>query len=312
MAISLVLDAPYTGRFTKGLAATANVEALLTPGGSTSPSFAYLPGVRSGSRYVRNPANPRRLQETSNQIATGLKRFVSSGDEVRRYQRVRSQGNARSLVSWMLVRSSRLGAADAIVPKVKGAPKPLTFSRVAVTAPVPRGAPTADASTLTVDEDDSAAVTFSGSDPEEKPLTFEVVDAPANGDLVAVEGGVRYTPVANYHGADSFTYRAIAEDGVTSAPATVSITVTPVNDGPTGGDFDTSVDEDSASTTVAAPGLLASASDVDGDQPPRPPPRARGRRAASSTSARTAASTTTPTVPSTTWLLVRTASTAST
>lgn len=266
VAISFVLDAPYTGRFSKRLAATANVEALVTPGGTTRPSFSYLPGIRSGGRYVRNPANPRRLQETSNQIVTGLSQFVASPEELRNYQKLRSQGKARSLVSWMLVRSSRLGAVGAIVPKVKGAPTPFVYSPVAVTAPVPRGVPSAEPKTLTVDEDESATVTFAGTDPDGKPLTFEVVDAPAHGVLAPVAGGVRYTPAANFHGSDSFTYRAIADDGVKSAPATVSVTVAPVNDGPTGGAFDTSVDEDSASTTVAAPGLLAGANDIDGDQ----------------------------------------------
>lgn len=275
VAISLVLDAPYTGRFTGQLTAKANVEALLTPGGITRPSFGYLPGRRSSGRYLSNQANPRRLQETSNQIVTGLSQFVASADELRHYQQTLSQGNARSLVGWMLLRASSLGAVNAIVPEIKGAPKPLTYSPVAVTAPildgtpavpVPNGPPTADARTLTVDEDESATVTFVGADPEGKPVTFEVVDAPAHGVLAAVEGGVRYTPAADYTGSDSFTYRAIAEDGAKSAPATVSVTVTPVNDGPAGGDFDTSVHEDAASTTVAAPGLLADASDIDGDQ----------------------------------------------
>ncbi len=40
-----------------------------------------------------------------------------------------------------------------------------------------------------------------------------------------------YTPAANYNGADSFTF-TVNDGTVTSAPATVSITVTAVNDPP--------------------------------------------------------------------------------
>jgi VCBS repeat-containing protein len=60
-----------------------------------------------------------------------------------------------------------------------------------------------------------------------------VTGAPANGDLVlGTDGGFTYTPDPNFNGTDSFTY--IAKDGLAdSAPATVTITVNPINDPPT-------------------------------------------------------------------------------
>ncbi|MCP4801066.1 MAG: tandem-95 repeat protein, partial [bacterium] len=88
-------------------------------------------------------------------------------------------------------------------------------------------APTADDLVATVNEDESVAITLSGSDPDEDVLTFSVVDSPAHGDFA---GGI-YTPDADYFGPDQFTY--IANDGdLDSDPASVTITVTAVNDAP--------------------------------------------------------------------------------
>ena len=70
------------------------------------------------------------------------------------------------------------------------------------------------------------------SDPDGDPLSAILVTGPAHGTLVLnADGTFTYTPSANYNGADSFTYRAF--DGqTTSGVATVTITVTPVDDPP--------------------------------------------------------------------------------
>ena len=57
---------------------------------------------------------------------------------------------------------------------------------------------------------------------------------------------VTYTPALNYNGPDSFTFKA--NDGtVDSANATVSITVTAVNDAPTCSNGSETTDEDTPS-----------------------------------------------------------------
>src|SRR5207248_191734 len=72
-----------------------------------------------------------------------------------------------------------------------------------------------------------------------------------------------YTPAANYNGPDSFTFKA--NDGtVDSSAATVSITVTAVNDPPVAANDSYAATEDTV-LTIAAPGVLANDSDVDGD-----------------------------------------------
>ncbi len=70
-------------------------------------------------------------------------------------------------------------------------------------------------------------------DPEGAPLTVSLIAAPAHGTLtLAANGSFTYVPAANYNGPDSFSY--VANDGKASSNvATVSLTVTAVNDPPT-------------------------------------------------------------------------------
>jgi hypothetical protein len=136
--------------------------------------------------------------------------------------------------------------------------------------------PSADDLTATVIEDEFVAITLSGSDPDEDVLTFSVVDPPAHG----VFAGGTYTPDADYFGPDLFTY--ISNDGsLDSDPATVTITVTAVNDAPvinlsaasivftqnttTTVDFASYVsDVDSGSLTLTAEGNLDITVSIDG------------------------------------------------
>ena len=69
------------------------------------------------------------------------------------------------------------------------------------------------------------AITLTGSDVENSPLTFSVLAQPANGALTGTPPNLTYTPASGFHGSDSFTFRA--NDGTAnSATATISITIT--------------------------------------------------------------------------------------
>ncbi len=124
-------------------------------------------------------------------------------------------------------------------------------------------APVANAASLTTNEDTSAGITLTATDAESNPLTYAVVSNPLHGSLSGSAPNLTYTPNANYHGSDSFTFKA--NDGLLdSVAATVSITVISVNDDPVGVADAYSTDEDTA-LTVAVPGVLGNDSDVDGD-----------------------------------------------
>jgi hypothetical protein len=88
---------------------------------------------------------------------------------------------------------------------------------------------------LVTNEDTSRAIVLAGTDVENSPLTFAVNQPAASVGSVTVDGvggpNVTFVPAPDFNGAASFTF-TVNDGSVTSAPATVSISVTPVNDAP--------------------------------------------------------------------------------
>ncbi|MEZ5485701.1 MAG: Ig-like domain-containing protein [Lysobacteraceae bacterium] len=120
---------------------------------------------------------------------------------------------------------------------------------------------------LTTDEDTpgTAPVTSNDGtdpDPEQNPLTVTSVTDPANGSAGIVSGGteVEYTPDPNYCGGDSFSYSLTG-----GGSATVSVTVTCLNDAPVANADSYGVNEDSALTVLVAQGVLANDTDAEAD-----------------------------------------------
>ncbi len=114
-----------------------------------------------------------------------------------------------------------------------GQPDPLCRAdgSVSLVVTAPDSPPTADGQDLTTAEDVPLPLTLTGSDPDGDPLTFAIVDPPAHGSLVGTAPALVYTPAADYNGPDVFTF--VASDGrVISEPATVTLSVTEVNDPP--------------------------------------------------------------------------------
>jgi len=95
--------------------------------------------------------------------------------------------------------------------------------------------PVASTQNVTIAEDGTAAIILSAMDIENgnSSLTFAVQSQPQYGSLSfdSGTGSYIYRPAANFHGTDSFTFTASDGDAV-SEPATVSITVSSVNDVP--------------------------------------------------------------------------------
>jgi hypothetical protein len=82
---------------------------------------------------------------------------------------------------------------------------------------------------ITTAEDVSKKITLTGSGGS--PLTFAVVTNPKHGKVSGAGAIKTYKPKANYSGKDSFTF-VVSVGCLSSGPATVKITVTPVADTP--------------------------------------------------------------------------------
>ncbi|MBA3540538.1 MAG: tandem-95 repeat protein, partial [Deltaproteobacteria bacterium] len=93
-------------------------------------------------------------------------------------------------------------------------------------------------------------VLLNDTDAENTALTASLVVGPTSGTLVLnANGSFTYTPNAGYAGPDSFTYRA-SDGRATSNLATVSITVTAVNDAPIAANDTATILEDAAATAI--------------------------------------------------------------
>jgi uncharacterized repeat protein (TIGR01451 family) len=110
--------------------------------------------------------------------------------------------------------------------------------------------PVANSQSVATPAATAKAITLTGSDVDNDPLTFSIVSGPTNGVLSGLNttsGTVTYTPNTKFSGPDSFTFRV--NDGTTNSPgATVSLTVTSVAD---------------IATTVMGPALVAALSNFN-------------------------------------------------
>ncbi len=136
-------------------------------------------------------------------------------------------------------------------------------ARVAITVtPVNQAPHTADDSYATI-EDTAVVGNLLGndSDADGDTLTAGLVLPASHGDVqLSSDGSFTYTPNANFHGTDGFSY--VASDGsLSSAPTLVTITVAPVNDTPVAQNDIFSFSEDG----VLTGSVLSNDTDADAD-----------------------------------------------
>jgi len=131
--------------------------------------------------------------------------------------------------------------------------------------PPPTGPPLALDQAVDLQEDsDWTLIQLDATDASGAPLTlatYQLLPNPSFGEFKqfdATAGTVLYRPSLDFNGLDSFQYTVTAGQ-LTSAPATVDITINPVNDAPVAALQSVTVDEDSRL------GITLEGTDVDGD-----------------------------------------------
>lgn len=127
---------------------------------------------------------------------------------------------------------------------------------VNVTITAANDVPTATTDTATTAEDTATNINVLANDSagpadENQSLTIVNVSDPANGTAAIAGNQVTYTPDLDYCGADSFTYQAQDSGNLQSSAATVSVTVTCVNDKPKANNDTATVVEDSTSNVIS-------------------------------------------------------------
>jgi uncharacterized repeat protein (TIGR03806 family) len=118
-------------------------------------------------------------------------------------------------------------------------------------------APSANAQSQTLAEDELRALVLTGADVDGPVTNFVVVTNPAFGTLTGTAPNLTYLPNTNYFGTDTLAFR-VNDGSLTSAVAVVSLTITNVNDAPAATPQSQTLAEDESQALVLA------ALDVDG------------------------------------------------
>ncbi len=157
--------------------------------------------------------------------------------------------------------SPNFNGSDAITYTVTDAFGNTDTANVMVTINPVNDAPVATDGTADSNEDSSVQINFVATDVDNSDLVFSVVSGPGNGTLGPVSGSsIVYTPNANFNGTDSFTFQA--SDGTAESNiATISISVSPINDPPDAVDDVASTVEDNEVTI----NVTSNDTDVDVD-----------------------------------------------
>ena len=93
-------------------------------------------------------------------------------------------------------------------------------------------APVVNNQTLSTAEDTVGRIDVTGTDAEGDTLTYSIVSQPRHGTISISGSQMAYDADPNYNGTDVFTYKATDPFTGVSNVATVSLTITPVNDAP--------------------------------------------------------------------------------
>ncbi|MDJ0962137.1 MAG: DUF2341 domain-containing protein, partial [Acidimicrobiia bacterium] len=245
-----------------------NDEPAFTPGGNVTVaqdsgpySAAWATGITAGPADEAGQSLTFTITSNTNPGLFGVTPSVASNGSLTFTPAAATSGSADITIE--------LGDDGGIANGGNDTSAPLVFT-ITVT---PQNAPVANDDAHGTLEDTPLSVNAASgvldndTDPELDPLTATLVAGPGSAQSFALnpDGSFDYTPIADFNGTDSFTYRA--HDGLLfSTTATVTITVTAVNDEPgfTPAGNVTVLEDSGAYSTAWATGISAGPADESG------------------------------------------------
>ena len=154
--------------------------------------------------------------------------------------------------------SANFSGSDSFTYRVNDGNLDSATATVSITLISVNHVPVANSKSVTTTEDTPLAIVLDGTDPDNNSVTFSTVSSPTHGSLSGNAPNLIYTPGPNYNGADQFTFK-VNDGNLNSSVATISITVSAVNDAPV-------VTSKAVSTTIgAALPVNLNGTDLDGD-----------------------------------------------
>jgi hypothetical protein len=290
-AVSGLNSAPIpivlTGSDPEGSALTFNVVANPTSGtlSGTRPNLSYLPNpgfigsdslsfTTSDGQLTSAPALVSITVLSGNRAPTASPASLSTAEDTALPVTLAGTDPDGNTLSFSVTTPPVFGTLSGTAPNLVYTPGshysgPDSFSftvsdgsltsapaSVTLTVTPVNDAPTASPASLTTAEDTALPVTLAGTDPDGNTLSFTITTPPVFGTLSGNAPNLVYTPGTNYSGPDSFAF-TVSDGSLTSAPASVTLTVTPVNDAPVPSSFSRSVIEDATLLTTLT------ATDVD-------------------------------------------------
>tara|TARA_B110000027_G_scaffold40767_1_gene45008 strand:- start:268 stop:5646 length:5379 start_codon:yes stop_codon:yes gene_type:complete len=147
------------------------------------------------------------------------------------------------------VSTSEIAEFDSFTFKVNDGELNSNTATISIAITAVNDPPVLSDDSITTEEDTSVNITLNVEDLDDTEFTYVIVSDVSNGSLSITNNVATYSPLENFNGTDSFTLTA--NDGeATSGLATISITVTTVNDAPLAIADTATVDEGNTSTTL--------------------------------------------------------------
>ncbi|MEY2514377.1 MAG: hypothetical protein QOJ89_1735, partial [bacterium] len=256
VTFKLMIDAPGSGGFIEALKSQPNVLVIATSSTASQTAYRYLPRKRIAGELVSNPLRMRSDSSFFTTLLLGGAAFAASDAEVGHAAAEVAAGRAPSFLAYIVARAFALSRPFDFTADL-GATQRLYVNGFEPSAPgggASNRAPSATSQSVTATEGVAKPITLAGSDPDGDALTFAIAGAPAHGTLSGTAPNLTYTPAAGYAGADSFTF-TVSDGALISAAATVSITVSAVDDPPVTTASGTLAYTENDAATAIAPAL---------------------------------------------------------